>query len=50
VGVDAVKDGESEQGAMAADLGALSDMQTMLLPMGSGMELSIKWSPANRKL
>jgi predicted O-methyltransferase YrrM len=33
-----------------AAVGSLSDMQTMLLPIGSGIELSIKWSPANRKL
>jgi predicted O-methyltransferase YrrM len=33
-----------------AALGSLSDMQTMLLPIGSGIELSIKWSPGNRKL
>jgi predicted O-methyltransferase YrrM len=33
-----------------AAVGSLSDMQTMLLPIGSGIELSIKWSSANRKL
>ncbi|MGC1521519.1 MAG: class I SAM-dependent methyltransferase [Steroidobacteraceae bacterium] len=29
---------------------ALPDMQTTLLPIGSGIELSVKWSPANKKL
>jgi len=31
-------------------LGLLPDMQTTLLPIGSGIELSVKWSAANRKL
>jgi|HubBroStandDraft_1064217.scaffolds.fasta_scaffold271810_1 predicted O-methyltransferase YrrM len=31
-------------------LGSLPDMQTTLLPIGSGIELSVKWSPANGKL
>jgi predicted O-methyltransferase YrrM len=29
---------------------ALPDMQSALLPIGSGIELSVKWSRANRKL
>jgi predicted O-methyltransferase YrrM len=29
---------------------ALPDMQTALLPIGSGIELSVKWSPGNHKL
>ncbi len=29
---------------------SLPDMQTTLLPIGSGIELSVKWSPANKKL
>jgi predicted O-methyltransferase YrrM len=29
---------------------SLPDMQTTLLPIGSGIELSTKWSPANGKL
>jgi predicted O-methyltransferase YrrM len=33
-----------------AAVGSLSDMQTTLLPIGSGIELSVKWSPANKKL
>ena len=33
-----------------AAVGSLPDMQTMLLPIGSGIELSVKWSSANRKL
>src|ERR1700722_15683606 len=33
-----------------AAVGSLPDMQTMLLPIGSGIELSIKWSRANGKL
>jgi predicted O-methyltransferase YrrM len=33
-----------------AAVGSLPDMQTMLLPIGSGIELSVKWSPANKKL
>jgi predicted O-methyltransferase YrrM len=31
-------------------LESLPDMQTTLLPIGSGIELSVKWSPANGKL
>ena len=33
-----------------AAVGALPGMQTTLLPIGSGIELSVKWSPANPKL
>jgi predicted O-methyltransferase YrrM len=33
-----------------AAVGALSDMQTTLLPIGSGIELSVRWSRENRKL
>jgi predicted O-methyltransferase YrrM len=33
-----------------AAVGSLPDVQTTLLPIGSGIELSVKWSPANRKL
>jgi predicted O-methyltransferase YrrM len=33
-----------------AALRALPDMQSILLPIGQGVELSIKWSPANSKL
>jgi len=33
-----------------AAVGALADLQTTLLPIGSGIELSVKWSPANKKL
>jgi predicted O-methyltransferase YrrM len=33
-----------------AAVGSLPDMQTTLLPIGSGIELSVKWSPANKKL
>jgi predicted O-methyltransferase YrrM len=33
-----------------AAVSALSDMQTTLLPIGSGIELSVKWSSANKKL
>jgi predicted O-methyltransferase YrrM len=33
-----------------ATVASLPDMQTTLLPIGSGIELSIKWSPANQKL
>jgi len=29
---------------------ALPDMQTVLLPIGSGIELSVKWAPSNAKL
>ena len=29
---------------------ALSDIQTTLLPIGSGIELSVKWSRSNEKL
>jgi predicted O-methyltransferase YrrM len=29
---------------------ALPDMQTALLPIGSGIELSVKWTAANEKL
>jgi predicted O-methyltransferase YrrM len=29
---------------------SLPDMQSTLLPIGSGIELSVKWSPANKKL
>src|ERR1700689_3692874 len=31
-------------------VGSLPDMQTTPLPIGNGVELSVKWSPANRKL
>jgi predicted O-methyltransferase YrrM len=31
-------------------VGSLPDMQTTLLPIGSGIELSVKWSPVNGKL
>jgi len=33
-----------------AAVGSLPDMQTTLLPIGSGIELSVKWLPANKKL
>jgi predicted O-methyltransferase YrrM len=33
-----------------AAVASLPDMQTTLLPIGSGIELSVKWSPANKKL
>ncbi len=33
-----------------AALGSLSDIHTALLPIGSGIELSVRWSPANKKL
>lgn len=33
-----------------AAVGSLPDMQTTLLPIGSGIELSVKWSPRNKKL
>jgi predicted O-methyltransferase YrrM len=33
-----------------AAVASLPDMQTTLLPIGSGIELSVKWSPANGKL
>ena len=33
-----------------AAVGSLPDMQTTLLPIGSGIELSVRWSPANKKL
>ena len=33
-----------------AAVGSLPDMQTTLLPIGSGIELSVKWSPVNKKL
>jgi predicted O-methyltransferase YrrM len=33
-----------------AAVGSLSDMHTTLLPIGSGIELSVRWSPANKKL
>ena len=33
-----------------AAVGSLPDMQTTLLPIGSGIELSVKWSSANKKL
>jgi predicted O-methyltransferase YrrM len=33
-----------------AAVGSLPDMRTTLLPIGSGIELSVKWSPANKKL
>ena len=33
-----------------AAVGSLPDMQTVLLPIGSGIELSVKWSSANTKL
>jgi predicted O-methyltransferase YrrM len=33
-----------------AAVGSLPDMQTTLLPIGSGIELSVKWSPKNKKL
>lgn len=31
-------------------VGALSDVRSTLLPIGNGIELSVKWSPANGKL
>jgi predicted O-methyltransferase YrrM len=31
-------------------LASLSDMRTTLLPIGNGIELSVKWSPGNEKL
>jgi predicted O-methyltransferase YrrM len=33
-----------------AAVGALPDIRTTLLPIGSGIELSVKWSSANKKL
>ena len=33
-----------------AAVGSLPGMQTTLLPIGSGIELSVKWSPANKNL
>jgi predicted O-methyltransferase YrrM len=33
-----------------AAVASLSDMETALLPIGSGIELSVKWSAANGKL
>jgi predicted O-methyltransferase YrrM len=33
-----------------AAVASLPGMQTTLLPIGSGIELSVKWSPANKKL
>jgi predicted O-methyltransferase YrrM len=39
-----------DAGKYRAAVASLPDMQTMLLPIGSGIELSIKWSPANGKL
>jgi len=33
-----------------AAIRSLPDMQSTLLPIGSGIELSVKWSPANKKL
>jgi predicted O-methyltransferase YrrM len=33
-----------------AFVASLPDMETALLPIGSGIELSVKWSPANAKL
>ncbi len=33
-----------------AALRSLPDMQTTLLPIGSGIELSVKWPAANGKL
>jgi predicted O-methyltransferase YrrM len=33
-----------------AAVGSLPDMRTTLLPIGSGIELSVRWSPANKKL
>lgn len=36
--------------AYRAAVHALPDMQSALLPVGSGIELSIKWMPGNRKL
>ena len=33
-----------------AFVASLPDMKTALLPIGSGIELSVKWSAANRKL
>jgi predicted O-methyltransferase YrrM len=33
-----------------AAVASLPDMRTTLLPIGSGIELSVKWSPANKKL
>ena len=31
-------------------LGSFPDMQSTLIPIGAGIELSVKWSPANPKL
>jgi predicted O-methyltransferase YrrM len=33
-----------------AAVGSLRDMQSTLLPIGSGIELSVRWSSANKKL
>jgi len=33
-----------------AAVASLPDIQTTLLPIGSGIELSVKWSPTNKKL
>jgi predicted O-methyltransferase YrrM len=33
-----------------AAVGSLPDMQTTLLPIGSGIELSVKWSSVNKNL
>jgi len=39
-----------EARAYRAAIAALPDMQSALLPIGSGIELSVRWSPANEKL
>ena len=36
--------------ALRAAIRAKGDLQTALLPLGSGIELTVKWSPGNAKL
>ncbi|QZH75254.1 MAG: class I SAM-dependent methyltransferase [Erythrobacter sp.] len=36
--------------ALRAAIGAKGDVQTVLLPVGQGVELSVRWSPSNNKL
>lgn len=36
--------------ALRAAIRAKGDLQTALLPLGSGIELTVKWSPGNTKL
>jgi predicted O-methyltransferase YrrM len=31
-------------------IGSKSDLQTVLLPLGSGIELTVRWSEGNAKL